>query len=126
MQLCIVSFCAYYCYVQHALVLDIILLHTHFSSCVHAHSSHTPTHIIPTPHTPTHTVLLYAAALGVYADTEQHFAGFLTINGAEIDGCFSYGFGIALAGFIVNIIASIFGFAAIIYGMCFKKNNIKK
>ncbi len=77
-------------------------------------------------HTHAHTVLLYSAALGVYADTDQHFAGFFTINGTERDGCLSYGFGIALAGFIVNIIASIVGFAAIIYGMCFKKNNIKK
>lgn len=68
-------------------------------------------------------MVLYAAALGVYADMDQHFAGFFSLNGMEQIGCLSYGFGIALASFLVNIIAVAIGVFAVIYAMCFKKTK---
>ena len=85
-----------------------------FSVRIHTHT-----------HTHTHTVIFYAVAMGVFVDTDQHFAGFFTLNGSLQDGCLSYGFGIALAAFLVNIIAAIIGVGAILYGILAKRHTKK-
>ena len=60
-------------------------------------------------------MLFYAVALAAYVDLYQDFAGFFSLNGGRYDGCLSYGFGIALATFPVNTIATAIGFVAICY-----------
>ena len=73
----------------------------------------------PLPHTHSHsyipTVLFYAIALAAYVDLDQDFAGFFSLNGGRHEACLSYGFGIALAAFLVNIIATAIGIVAICY-----------
>ena len=66
-------------------------------------------------HTHTHTVIFLAIGLGVFADTDQSFAGYFSVDGAPEDGCLSYGFGISLAAFIINVIATVIGIIAIFY-----------
>lgn len=66
---------------------------------------------------PSLPVVLYAIGLGVFLDQEQDFAGYFSLDGSPHDGCLSYGFGIALSAFIINIIATIVGLLAI----CYKK-----
>lgn len=62
-------------------------------------------------------VILYAVGLGVFLDQQQHFSGFFSLDGAPHDGCLSYGFGISLSAFIINVIATVIGLLAI----CYKK-----
>ena len=94
---------------------------------------HTPTHIphlhphthmptqppphthIHTPHTCTPTVIFLAIGIGVFVAIDQDYAGFFSLEGEPTDGCLSWGFGIALAAFIINIIATIVGVVAIFY-----------
>ena len=66
-------------------------------------------------HNHTSTVLFYAIALAAYVDLDQDFAGFFSLNGGRHEGCLSYGFGIALAAFLVNTIATAIGIVAICY-----------
>lgn len=61
------------------------------------------------------TVVCFAIGIGVFVDLDQSFAGFFSINGVEQEGCLSYGFGIALAAFIINILATVIGSVAICY-----------
>ena len=65
--------------------------------------------------THTSTVLFYAIALAAYVNLDQDFAGFFSLNGGRYEGCLSYGFGIALAAFLVNTIATAIGIVAICY-----------
>ena len=86
--------------------------------------------LIPThTHTHTHThitvVLFYAIALAAYVDLDQDFAGFFSLNGGRYDGCLSYGFGIALAAFLVNTIATAIGFVAICYRWLWQPQPLK-
>ena len=75
-------------------------------------------------HTHTHTVIFYAISLGVFAELDQDFAGFFSLNGRQQEGCLSYGFGIALAAFIINTIAAAVGIVAIFYrAICPPKNK---
>lgn len=60
-----------------------------------------------------HTVVFFAISLGVFADLDQDFAGFFSREGIPEEGCLSYSFGISLAAFIVNIIASVVGVVAV-------------
>lgn len=62
-------------------------------------------------------MILYAVGIGVFLEQEQDFAGYFSLDGAPQDGCLSYGFGIALSAFIVNIIGTVLGLLAI----CYKK-----
>ena len=62
-----------------------------------------------------HPVVCFAIGIGVFVDLDQSFAGFFSINGVEQEGCLSYGFGIALAAFIINILATVIGSVAICY-----------
>ena len=79
--------------------------------------------IVTPPPPPIHThlihqytiVLFYAIALAVYVDLDQDFAGFFSLNGGRHEACLSYGFGIALAAFLVNTIATTIGIVAICY-----------
>ena len=61
------------------------------------------------------SMLFYTISLAAYVDLDQDFADFFSLNGDRHDGCLSYGFGIALAAFLVNIIATMIGFVAICY-----------
>ena len=45
----------------------------------------------------------------MFGDTDQDFAGFFSIEGGPADGCLSYGFGVALASLLVNLIATVVG-----------------
>lgn len=65
--------------------------------------------------TPPSPVIFLAIALGVFVDLDKDFAGFFSIEGQAADGCLSYGFGISLAAFIVNVIATVVGIVAIFY-----------
>ena len=60
-------------------------------------------------------MIFLAIGLGVFADTDQDFAGFFSIEGQATKGCLSYGFGISLAAFIVNVIATVVGIVAVFY-----------
>lgn len=62
-------------------------------------------------------VVLYAIGLGIFLDQQQDFAGYYSLDGYPHSGCLSYGFGIALSAFIINIIATVLGLLAI----CYKK-----
>lgn len=66
---------------------------------------------------PSLPVILYSVGLGVFLDQQQDFAGYFSLDGSPHNGCLSYGFGITLSGFIINIIATIIGLLAI----CYKK-----
>ena len=100
--------------------------HPHTPTHTHICTSHTcipiPTHThIHTPHTcipshtHTHTVIFLAIGIGVFVGIDQDYAGFFSLEGEPTDGCLSWGFGIALAAFIINIIATIVGVVAIFY-----------
>ena len=95
-------------------------LHPHIHP--HTHTPHTCTSHIHTPHlhplpthTYTHTVIFLAIGIGVFVGIDQDYAGFFSLEGEPTDGCLSWGFGIALAAFIINIIATIVGVVAIFY-----------
>lgn len=62
-------------------------------------------------------MILYAVGLGAFLNQSQDYAGFFSLDGVQFEGCLSYGFGIALAAFIVNVIATVAGLVAI----CYKK-----
>ena len=65
----------------------------------------------------------------MFLDQPQDFAGFFSLDGAPQAGCLSYGFGIALSAFIVNIIGTLVGLMAICYKKLFParyKYSIKK
>ena len=91
--------------------------YTHPTPAPHTHTPTQPpphTHI-HTPHTCTPTVVFLAIGIGVFVAIDQDYAGFFSLEGEPTDGCLSWGFGIALAAFIINIIATIVGVVAIFY-----------
>lgn len=63
------------------------------------------------------SIVLYAVGLGVFLDQKQDFAGYFSLDGIPQDGCLSYGFGITLSGFVINIIATLIG----LFAICYKK-----
>ncbi len=73
--------------------------------------------INPLPSLPPFLVIFYAIGIGLFLDQDQNFAGFYSLDGSPISGCLSYGFGIALSAFVVNVIGTIAGLVAI----CYKK-----
>lgn len=62
-------------------------------------------------------VICYGVGMGAFLNQGQDFAGFFSLDGVQFEGCLSYGFGIALAAFIINVIATVAGVVAI----CYKK-----
>ena len=60
-------------------------------------------------------MVVYIAAIAIFASSELSFGGFFSLNGLAESGCFSYGFGLAVAGFIVNAVTSMVGVAPIFY-----------
>ena len=115
------------CVFQH--ISCIFHIYTHTLTHPHTHTyahptpaspyppTHTYTHPTPAspPHTHTHTVIFLAIGIGVFVGIDQDYAGFFSLEGEPTDGCLSWGFGIALAAFIINIIATIVGVVAIFY-----------
>ena len=82
---------------------------------------------VNSPPPPTHTpVIFLAIGLGVFADIDQDFAGFFSLESQATDGCLSYGFGIALAAFIINVIATVVGIVAIFYKTFATKQHSKQ
>jgi len=75
-------------------------------------------------------VIFYSVSLALFLNLGLDFAGFFSVDGMRTSGCLSYGFGIALAAFIINILATIAGLVAICYKkMCparYKYTFVKK